>query len=292
MDISSLFDLSVTDPAMLVMRAALASTVAAAVVLAVVGRLLRQSGLGWTLAVAAGFAAAVAATGPRLDFVTADGRILLALAPAVLAIELLGLAVGRWAWIARIALALAVVPIVDHGTAFTIETVVLLGEATLAGWAALAFLQDRTKGRGLPIALAIACAGSGMLIAYLTWPTGGLFALALGGALMGAAVASLLLFENDARGAVGIAWLLFAATVIATHHFATLSATYAILLLASPMLCWAAELLPTKVWIRGILGIMLTAGQVGYVASLALAPPPSAPPPDAAPVEDQADWYK
>lgn len=306
----SLFDPAANDPETLVMRAALASTSAAAIVMLALGRFVpgpRRNALAWTLAAAFGLAAGVGALGVRPSWppLTVFDRFLVFLATAAVIIEIAGVWIGRWAWLGRIALAAALVPVLLHGSVVisdaagpgtrqwppleTAEYFVLFGEAIVAAWFALTHLAERMRSRALPLALAIACGGGGVTVMYSGYLTGGQLGVALGGALLGASLLSLVVpGPQETNGALGIAMVGLTSMLIAGRYFGSLTTMHGLLLFAAPLTCWLAEFIPTKVWVRGLIGVALTAAQVGHVAHQAQQ---AATPVQAGP-QDEADWYK
>jgi hypothetical protein len=112
-------------------------------------------------------------------------------------------------------------------------------------WIALAILAERSPGRSIPLALAIATGGAAVAVMSSGYLTGGQMGLPLAGALLGATVASLLLARGEGlRGSVGVGVVGLFSVVVIGHFFGSLTMTHAVLLFVAPLLCWLPEALP------------------------------------------------
>src|SRR5205823_2311547 len=118
-----------------------------------------------------------------------------------------------------------------------------LAAALAASWALLDRLTDRSGGRPVLLALAVAAAGSGLTVMLSGYATGGMLGLPLAAGLAGAAAASLLLAgKPDLKGAVGVGVVGLFALLVVGRFFGSLSTAHAALLFAAPLLAWLGEL--------------------------------------------------
>jgi hypothetical protein len=193
----------------------------------------------------------------------AMGRFLLWILPVIVLIELIVATVStlpRWGvWLLRLPLAFAVARVLLHGSVYLSTSVsgpgssawtpaqswlILAGlGAGLAGvWFALDALATRSPGRTVPLALAMSAAATGLTMMLSGYATGGPVAFPLAGALIGAALGSLLLrAPPDPRCAIGVGVVCLFSLLIIGHFFSVLTAPHAALLFAAPLLCWLPE---------------------------------------------------
>jgi len=196
----------------------------------------------------------------------------------------------QWlAWLPRLAVAALAGRILLHDTIYITdlsgsgsrqwspeETWIILGTlaAALGGvWFLLAWLTQRESGRSVPMAVAIACAGTTLAMMMSGYASGGPLAMPLAGAVVGAIVASFILKSGEnVSGVLGFAVVGLFALLVMGHFFGELTWTNAALLFFAPVLCALPEL-PTlrrvKPTLRAILGLALTAVPVAIALALA-----------------------
>ena len=146
--------------------------------------------------------------------------------------------------------------------------------AALAGtWMLLSWLSHREPGRAVPLAVALACAGTAIILMLSGYASGGPLAMPLAGALVGALVASLVMKDTiplDGLLCLGVVGLF--AVIVIGRFFEELTWTNAALLLFAPLLCWLPEL-PLlhrmKPRLRALAGVVLTAVPVAIALALA-----------------------
>ena len=147
------------------------------------------------------------------------------------------------------------------------------GAGLAAVWAALIVLAERSKSRRVPLALAIACAGSAVAVMLSGYASGGQIGLVIAAALFGAVLGTFALsgtlqtVELSGVGMVG----LFALLVIG-RFFGQLSTTNAALLFVAPLFAWVTEIPAVRrrgFVIRGVAGLMVAA--IPVVVALILA---------------------
>jgi hypothetical protein len=144
--------------------------------------------------------------------------------------------------------------------------------AALAGtWAALSFLTP--PGRAVPLAVALACAGTGVTIMLSGYATGGQMGLPLAAAVAGATIASLALSGRPGlQGVLGLGVVGLFALLVVGRFFGELTTGNAALLFFAPLLCWLPELpyvRRLRPWSRSGLRVLCTALPVILVLALA-----------------------
>jgi hypothetical protein len=266
-------------------------------------------GVAWVLAIAVAFVAGAWMLGYRPSWPIAQDRdrLLLILLPAAVVIELLGSlrpACGRWGraahWVLRLALAGTAGRILLYHTSYLTDLsgpgtrlwsrtdswlwLKGMAAALLVDWVALTALAHRAKsggsgasggsggsgGRVIPLALALAIAGSALTIMLSGSLTTGQPALALAAALVGATIASLLLPAAVATTAsLGVALVIWFGLLVSGRFFAELTMARAATLFFAPLLCWLPELLPAvrrrRPWVRAATCLLLVAIPIAIV---------------------------
>ncbi|MDB5311819.1 MAG: hypothetical protein JWO38_6021 [Gemmataceae bacterium] len=215
-------------------------------------------------------------------------RFLLVLLPAAVLVEAAAVFVGRAAWAIRAVVAAGAAPVLLHGSiyltdvagpgtrewppALALQILVGLAVSLFAGWVVLSRLAGRVPGAAVPLALALVCAGAGVVIMLSGYATGGQFGFPLAGGLVGVAVVAALAGRASPRGAVGVGVVGLFALLVTSRFFAGLTTTNATLLFAAPVLAWIPEL----PWVRrlgprarGCLRVVLVAVPVVIALSLA-----------------------
>jgi hypothetical protein len=297
------------DPILMVESAVTAGGVAAVVLLALAWPWRRapgvRVGIGWVVGVTAGFALGAWLLGYRPAWPIGQDRdrLLLIILPAAFVIELIGALplVREWRMgqvalcVLRLALAAATAPILLHQTQYLADlagpgTALWSGRrmwawlAGLAGalalqWVALSILLRRGGsetargqgggGRAIPLAVAMAVGGSALTIMLTGSLVTGQAALALAGALTGAAVASLLLSPAAATNAsLGVGLVCWFSLLISGRFFADLTTVQAAALWFAPLLCWLPPLVPGvrrwRPWARAVICLAL----VGFLIAV------------------------
>ncbi len=280
------------DPVAILEASAIALAAAAAVLL-LFGR---RGGPGWASAAGVGLGFFVGARllevhlhfPPRED----QDRWLLVLLPAVVGVEAAAAFLARLPWLAwtlRQIVAAGAAPVLLYGSTYLSDvggpgsrewgpeqTWLILGGMALAlaaAWVLLDRLARRGAAGAVPLALALACAGSGVTVVLSSYASGGQLGLLLAFALAGVAGASLLLRgKGDMRGAVGVGVVGLFALLVVGRFFGKLTTMNAILLFGAPLLGWLTEL-PSLVrigpWRRVFAGLSLAGLPVALALVLA-----------------------
>jgi hypothetical protein len=140
-------------------------------------------------------------------------------------------------------------------------------------WILLAWLSQRDPGRTVPLAVAIACAGTAIIMMLSGYASGGPLAMPLAGAVVGALVASIFVKGNlPLDGLLGLSVVGLFAIIVMGHFFGELTWTNAALLFVAPLLCWLAELGPIhrlKPELRPLAGLVLVVVPVVIALTLA-----------------------
>jgi hypothetical protein len=216
-----------------------------------------------------------------------EPRFLYLVLPAAIAIELVAAIpqVPRWtAWCFRLLLAVAAGRVLLDNSRYlvdsdpdlppwtTAQTLLILGgfaAALLAVWAALAYLMHRSKDRATPLAVAGVCAGSAVTIMLSSYLTGGQIGLPLAFSLAGAAAVFLAIPDPQNRsGLIGIGMVGLFSLLIMGRFFGKLTTSHALILYATPLLCWLPELPGVRrfwPWLRGVLRVVLVLIPVALV---------------------------
>jgi hypothetical protein len=242
----------------LILEASAAALLAAAVLLFLGGRWGGAAGLAvgffvgaWVLGVHPSFP-------PRED----QDRWLLVLLPAVVAVEIAAAALGRLSWLAwalRLALAAGAAPVLLYGSSYVADLsgpgsrewtpaqagLILGGLAAglAAAWMLLDRLARRSPRGAVPLVLALAAAGSGVVVMLSGYASGGQLGFPLAAGLAGAAGASWFLRgKPDLRGVLGVGIVGLFALLVAGRFFGKLTTANAVLLFGASLLAWLPEL--------------------------------------------------
>jgi hypothetical protein len=277
-----------------------------------------RAAAAWAASVGFGFALGCWLLNPALHWPPLEDqdRFLLVVMPAAFGIELLAAIPRLPRWLVallRATLSAAVAPVLLYGSTYLTNSqsaeswsptqrLLILGgmaAALAAVWALLALLQRRASGRSLPFALALACAAAGVTVLFSGCISGGVLALPLASALIGAAAASLLLPASPiCTGWLGLGVVGLFGVLVSGHFFANLNTVQALVLLCAPLLGWLPELPGVRrlrlSW-RGLArtaliatAAVVVAGQA-WVKSSATAPPSPA---EADPIQDYMDFKR
>jgi hypothetical protein len=228
-------------------------------------------------------------------------RLLLVLFPAIILAEVIAAIIFsipseenrhklQWlAWLPRLALAALASRILLHDTSYLKDlsgpgsrqwtpeqTWIILGSLTavlIGVWFLLARLTQREPGRTVPFTVAIACAGTAVVMMMSGYASGGPLAMPLAGAVVGIVVTSLVLKGDvNLTGVLGVAVVGLFGLLVIGHFFGELTWTNAALLFFAPLLGWLAEFpLVRRInpRIRASLGVVLTAIPVAIALALA-----------------------
>jgi hypothetical protein len=272
----------------------LTAAVVAAVVLLAIGLPTNHPpwrvAAGWIAALAVGIYAGCYLAGewPRFPPTEDRHRFLLILLPLALAVEAAAMLLpgrGKIAWSLRLAVAALAAPILLYRSSYLTDldgdgpgtaqwnlgeaTVVLgLSAIMLVGvWMLLAKLQARTSPRALSPVLVLtllACGLSNMLCGYYR---GGLFALPLAGAMLGVAIAALVLPKQSGENPIlGIGIVSIFTIRFIGRFYGSLPTELSLSLLFAPLLAWTGEL----PWFRKLpAGARAGIGIAAVVAALA-----------------------
>jgi len=282
------------DPVLIVTAMGVAAA-AAAVVLLICGRPWRAArtawfDAGWVLGVGAGFLLGCLVLGirphwpPRED----QDRLLALVLPAILVVELLAPfpRVPRWLiWPSRSAVAASGAGVLLHGSSYLSDIagpgtrewslaqawLVLGGLAAIQGvvWVLLAMLARRAPGLSHAVCLSVASAGAALTVMLSGYASGGQVGLPLAAALVGVAVAALVLPRAlRATGPTGVAIVGLFSLVVIGRFFGQLTSAHAVLLFCAPLLGWLPELpylRRLRPWARGLTRVILVGALVSAV---------------------------
>lgn len=215
-------------------------------------------------------------------------RLLIVVLPAIVTVELLAILPWRprWlTWTLRLALCVIGGRVLLHGTSYISDLTgpgsrewspvmawLILGSlAVLEGtvWALISLLAQRVRGPFLSINLAITTAGAAVTVMLSGYATGGQIGLPLAAAIMGSAVAALVITRGSRGvGPPGIAIIGLFSLLFIGRFFGDLGSAPAIALFCAPLLGWMRELpllnrLPT--WVRDIVGLVAVGTVVAVV---------------------------
>ena len=219
--------------------------------------------IGWVLALGAGFYAGCGVLGqwPRWPIPEDRDRFLVILWPLALAVEITGAAVPRprWlAWLLRLSLAAAAAPVLLYNSVYLADlagpqsaewtpaqaAVILLGlaAAVAAVWGLLALLQARTSDRSASPVLVLSFLAAGATVMLSGYFKGGLLALPLAGALIGATLASFAApAQPSASCFLGVGMIGLFAVLVIGRFFGALPTSSALCLGFAPLLAWISE---------------------------------------------------
>jgi hypothetical protein len=260
------------DPILLVEAMAAAALIAAAVTF-FCGWLRQSAGSVWTLAdlgdlgaplgVAAGFYVGcwLLQVKFRLSFREDQDRLLLIVFPAIVLVEVAAAFLGkrwRFAWLLRLLAVAGAARALLHDSTFIADhesaarewgpvlTWKILGGLAIAlavAWSALSALAQKRSRQSVPLALALACAGSAVTVMLSGYASGGMLGLPLAAALTGYVVAASLMPNSpNPDGAVGLGIVGLFSILVIGRFFGELTTANAMLLFAAPLLCWLPEL--------------------------------------------------
>jgi hypothetical protein len=137
----------------------------------------------------------------------------------------------------------------------------------------LSWLSHREPGRAVPLAVAVACASTAIILMLSGYASGGPLAMPLAGALVGALVASLVMKDTiPLDGLLGLGVVGLFAVIVIGRFFGELTWTNAALLFFAPLFCWLTELplvSRVKPRLRAFAGVVLTAVPVAIALALA-----------------------
>jgi hypothetical protein len=242
--------------------------------------------LGGVLGVGLGFFVGCWLLGqqPHWPTVQVRDRILLVLLPAVILVELVALLPSYLAWLVwplRLIVVAGAMPVLLQDSVYLKEgsgpeswtvqqtwvNFACWGGALAVVWGLLGLLARRTQGHAVSLAVALACFGAGLTMMLSGYATGGPMGFALGAALVGAVIASLLLSgPADPVGVLAIGVVGLFALLVSGHFFSELLLLNAALLFFGPLLCWLPELPPR---LRGVGRILLAAVPIALAVLLA-----------------------
>jgi hypothetical protein len=308
------------DPSVILRAMALAATLAAAVVL-ILGWPWRapnptRAAIGWALGIAAAVLVGSDALGlePRWPPKQNQERFFVLVLPATVLAECLAAfpKLPRWlAWLARAAVAGGAARILLHASVYledlegsgsarwsADEARLWLGGlavALLVVWGGLGLLMRIAPSRSVPLALAVACAGSALTVMISGSISKGQLGLPLAAALVGAAAASFVAPMPRGAAPISIGLVGLYALLLGGHFFAELTWQHAALLFAAPLLCWVAVLPPFQKlapWLRGGLCILLVAIPVAVAGYQANKQSEENSRPPAGDSDDYEDYYR
>jgi hypothetical protein len=225
--------------------------------------------VGGLLGAAAGFALGCWVLGQELhlDLRDVEDRLLLAVLPAALLVELFAASArrSRWlVWALRLALAAIAAPALLYNTTFLAglsgsgkgewdpqQTCLILGALALAlatVWALLARLGERSPGSASLLGLAIVCAASAPAVIVSGYVGGGMLAAPFAAALGGAGLASLAVpGPSRSDNLLGVGAVGLFSILLLGCFFGRMPTWIALVLFLAPLLLW----LPAGPWLRG-----------------------------------------
>ena len=217
-------------------------------------------------------------------------RLLALVLPAVMVVELAAAVpkAPRWlVWPLRAAIVASGGAVLLYGSSYLTDIagpgtrewppgqalLILGGLAAVEGtvWVLLAMLAGRAPGLSHAICLSGTGAAAAVTVMLSGYATGGQVGLPLAAALLGAAIAALVLPRSPrVTGPIGVAIVALFSLLVIGRFFGQLTSAHAILLFGAPLLGWLPELpwlrrLPP--WTRGLARIIL----VGALAAVVVA---------------------
>ena len=223
--------------------------------------------IGTLLGVASGFAVgcAVLKVKPDWPIVEDQDRLLGLILPAVLIVESIIAATKMPAWVTwglRLIIACKMPRALLHGTVYlespsgdgglswspAVRWTILacLGASLCIAWGLLMRGNHRPSVRLVPLSLGLACCGAGLTIMLSGYASGGQLGPILGGAVIGAVVASLLWASTSHfDGALGFSYVGFFSLLMIGRYFGELTSVNAVLLFLAPLL----SVLPLERWL-------------------------------------------
>jgi hypothetical protein len=189
-------------------------------------------------------------------------RMLLVLFPALIIIEILGAVLVRLRvviWLLRLGLAFSAARVLLHHSVYLTSLpgpdstgwtpaqhgLILggLGLAVAAVWTAMIALARRAPGRALPLALALASAGTAVAVMLSGYATVGPLGLLLAAGIFGSVIASMFLpAPPNATGVLGFGIVGLFSLVVVGRFFGELTSVNAALLFSAHLMCWLPEL--------------------------------------------------
>jgi len=141
----------------------------------------------------------------------------------------------------------------------------------IAVWGGMAWLSHRRPGVTLPVAVCMAVQAAGAAIMLAGYIQGGAAAIPLVGVVLAVAVVARIYSIRTAPVLLSVAVASLFCLLFTGAYFGEISTTCALVLLASPLLCWLTELplLPRRPWLIGTLQIVLVAIPLVIVLVLA-----------------------
>ena len=192
---------------------------------------------------------------------TAADRLLVFVLPAATLIEVLACLTPRWLGHGlRLLGALAVAPVLLDGSKYVLDwagpgtrewptdvTILRcagLGSALAVAWLGMTWLAQRSPRRGHLLALTLCCALAGPIVAFSGYKSGGEMAFPLTAALLGAAIASLVMIAGAGTltSAIGLGVVAYYGLLFLGVFFASLEPVHAALMLVAPLACWLPEI--------------------------------------------------
>ncbi|HTN77242.1 MAG TPA: hypothetical protein VL096_18415 [Pirellulaceae bacterium] len=207
-------------------------------------------------------------------------RYLAILLPTAISVELLAAysAVPRWvAYSLRCLLAASIGRVLLHGSVYLDEwtsgqAIVVFAVTAIfpvAVWLLLARLAERSPGISLPLALAVTIQGAGMAIMLAGYLKGGAAAMVAAAALLGASLGSTRMTKHiPPQAVIGLGMVSLSSLLIIGVFFGRLPTVSALVLLATPLLCWFTELpwLQKRTpWQHGAIRLVLVAVALAIV---------------------------
>jgi hypothetical protein len=191
-----------------------------------------------------------------------EGRWLLVLLPASVAVELTASlpGKGRWlVWPLRLVVAAGAARVLLHDSVYITDLNVegtpewapeqiwqnlgMLAAALAAVWGSLLGLARRAPDRWISLAVALACGGAAITVMYSGYASGGIIGLPLAAVLGGAFLASLALSgRSHVDGVISLGVVGLFALVVVGQFFGKLTPLNAALLFFAPLACWLPDL--------------------------------------------------
>lgn len=255
------------DPFVIAQAMAAAALTAAAILLGGAGWrrpiAARRMAVGWPLAIGSAFLVGAAALGQRPDRLpgTDKDRLLLLVIPLVTVVESILAAaqpMAIWRWVARLALAASIAPILLHGSVYLAspasagsdtwtasQRVMHLGGIAVllaTQWRLVVGVQERGRAGAAWVALAVTSLGAGIVTMLSGYMSAGQLALPLAAACGAAAVLGGVTRMHDAAGGIVVALACLGSVLVMGRFFGALSTTKALVFVTAPLLCWLLEI--------------------------------------------------
>jgi hypothetical protein len=275
----------------LYLQAMLTAAIASAISVLAMASLKRSAGMTWlnsacVVGIGVGLSAGYHVLALRLTWPPVSGlnRFLTIVIPAAVAIELAAgfESVPHWfAWSLRLGLAATIPRILLHNSVYLSDSdftwplwqasLILVGCGVLVAalWSLLTWLNQRSSGVSIPLALSLTIQCAGITIMLAGYIKGGAAAFPLAATLAATTGGTWLISKRSGTSPricnpaiIGIGVVGLSGLLLIGRFFGELSTTSALTMLLAPLLCWVTEtpwLRNRKPWLVGLIRLVLVA---------------------------------